>query len=76
MPATPEELEQVRLYGETLKDEHLVDSLIRMGSREAGLLDTEIGADPELREITLHNMAVLAGAAARLTRSSIRTDNT
>jgi len=67
MPATPEELEQVRLYGETLKDEHVVEALVQMGMREAGLLDTEIGADPELREITLHNMAVLAGAAARLT---------
>ncbi len=70
MPATPEELEQVRKFGETLKDEHLADSLVRMCARESELLDTEIGADPEMREITLHNMTVLAAAAARLTARS------
>lgn len=66
MPATPEELEQIRNYGEALRDDHMADSLIRMYEREAELLDTEIGEDQEMREITIHNMAVLAGAAARL----------
>jgi len=66
MPATPDELEQIRNYGEMLRDDHMADSLIRMYEREAELLDTEIGEDQEMREITVHNMAVLAGAAARI----------
>ncbi|OPZ38213.1 MAG: hypothetical protein BWY99_01673 [Synergistetes bacterium ADurb.BinA166] len=66
MPATPEEIEQVRRFGETLKDEHLAETLMDLYAREEGLLDTKAGMDPEMREITVHNMSVLAGSAARI----------
>lgn len=66
MPATPKEVEQIRVLGETLHDEHMSEALMRMYGREEELLDTDIGKDPEMREITLYNMAALAGAAARL----------
>jgi hypothetical protein len=66
MPATKEELELIRRYGESLKDEHVAESLMSLYEREEALLDGEAGKDPEMREITVHNMSVLAGAAARV----------
>lgn len=76
MPATPEELEQIRRFGETLLNEHIAEVLMDMYNREETLLDTDIGKDAEMREITIHNMAVLAGAAARILSASPKTKNT
>lgn len=65
MPLTDVEREDIQKTGEVLTDEQLAESLEELSNREAVLLDGELG-EGELREITLHNITVLAAAAARL----------
>jgi len=66
MILTPEEMADAIKYGETLKDEHVVECLRSLVEREQEFL-TNVGDDAELREILLHNITCLAAAAARLT---------
>lgn len=65
MPLTDEEKEDVKATGEILTDIQLAETLEELSHREAVLLESELGQD-DLRIITLHNLTVLAAAAARL----------
>lgn len=65
MPLTDLEKEDMQQTGEVLTDEQLAESLEDLSNREVVLLDGELG-EGELREVTLHNITVLAAAAARL----------
>lgn len=65
MSLTDPEKEDIQKTGEILTDEQLAESLEDLTSRETTLLEGELGQG-ELREITLHNITVLAAAAARL----------
>lgn len=65
MPLTDDEKEDIKATGEILTDIQLAETLEELSHREAVLLESELGQD-DLREITLHNLTVLAAAAARL----------
>ena len=62
---TPEEQADILKLAEGMPNSAIVETLQDLIEREKGLLDP-LGQDPEMREITLHNIACLAAAASRL----------
>jgi uncharacterized protein YceH (UPF0502 family) len=66
---TAKESEDLLRIVNGLKIEQIVERLEELAEREKGLLASELGKDPELREITLWNLAVLCAAAEHLNKS-------
>lgn len=66
---TPHESEELLKIVNGLKPEQITEGLEELAKRERELLASELGQDPELREITLWNIAVLCAAAERLTKA-------
>lgn len=62
---TPGEKEQMNEFILTMSNEHLVEMLESLASRELELLKTGLG-EGEMREITLANVAALCAAMERL----------
>jgi hypothetical protein len=68
MPASisPEEAQDIQTLGERISNKNLVEGLETLLSREKILLEQSDMGDGEAREITLHNIMILAAAAVKI----------
>ena len=50
----------------TMDQQTMAESLMELASREKALFEGPIGDDPELRQVTMWNLAVLCAAAEQM----------
>lgn len=65
-PLTPDETADIVEVGRGLLNAHVAEGLLELLSRERVLLENSDLGDGEARQITIHNMTILAAAAARI----------
>jgi hypothetical protein len=72
---SPLEVQELRDTVLTMQDKQASETIAQLASRELELLETELGKDPEMRAVTLWNVAALCAAAERLDPDSKELDN-
>lgn len=65
-PLTPEELKDIQEVGEHMRHVDVAEGLEQLLSREKVLLEQSDLGEGEARQITIHNITILAAAAARI----------